>query len=76
MPMIRLLHLFIVALMAQALLAQGTAGGAEMPFDKAHIADATALKAALIAIKKGDALAEKGGMDQPAAMAAIKRPPT
>lgn len=72
MPMIRLLHLFIVALMAQALLAQGTAGGAEMPFDKAHIADATALKAALIAIKKGDALAEKGGMDQPAAMAAYQ----
>lgn len=43
---------------------------ANVPFDKEHIADAGKLKTALAAVKKGDALALRGGVDFPAAMAA------
>lgn len=41
----------------------------DIPFDKEHLSDGAALKQALAAIKKGDALAMKGGLDHAAAMA-------
>lgn len=49
--------------------AQPFAAGSNVPFDKAHVPDASQLRQALAAIKKGDALAMKGGLDQEEAMA-------
>lgn len=63
----RLLITTIAAALAVSGIAQQSPGGANIPFDKAHIADAAQLKLALAAIKKGDALAQKGGLDQQAA---------
>lgn len=47
-------------------------GGGDVPFDKTHIPDGALLKKALAAIKKGDALADKGGVDLPEAMASYE----
>ncbi len=46
--------------------------GGDVPFDKAHIADGAQLKRALAAIKKGDVLADKAGLDLPMAMASYE----
>ena len=61
--------IFLTAMLAAAIgiKAQSTAN---VPFDKEHISDAGKLKTALAAVKKGDALAVRGGVDFPAAMAA------
>lgn len=59
--------LFVVAVRAQS-----GGSGIDVPFDKEHIADAARLRTALSAIKKADALAQKGGVDQAAAMAAYQ----
>ncbi|MBK7288131.1 MAG: tetratricopeptide repeat protein [Flavobacteriales bacterium] len=56
--------------MAGCVVAQSTGG--DVPFDRAHIADGTLLKKALAAIKKGDALADKGGLDLPQAVASYE----
>ena len=50
-------------------VAQPVAGGANVPFDKVHFPDGAVLKQALSAIKKGDDLANKGGLDQDEATA-------
>ncbi|MEO5585512.1 MAG: hypothetical protein ABIQ75_08665, partial [Flavobacteriales bacterium] len=55
---------------AGLILAQSTGG--DIPFDKEHIHDGAQLKKALAAIKKGDALAYKGGVDLPEAMASYE----
>ncbi len=60
----RLLITSTSAVLAFGVAAQQAPNGANIPFDKEHIADAAQLKLALAAIKKGDALAQKGGMDQ------------
>ncbi len=56
--------------LAGCVVAQSTGG--DVPFDRAHIADGTLLKKALAAIKKGDALADKGGLDLPQAVASYE----
>jgi outer membrane protein OmpA-like peptidoglycan-associated protein len=64
---------FLIAMAANftmAVAARAQGGGPNVPFDKAHIPDAAQLKMALAAIKKGDALAPKGGLDQDAATSA------
>lgn len=50
-------------------VAQPSESVVNVPFDKEHIPDGAALKQALAAIKKGDALAMKGGLDHVEAMA-------
>lgn len=55
---------------AGLIVAQSTGG--DVPFDKDHIPDGAQLKKALAAIKKGDALADKGGLDLPEAMASYE----
>ena len=69
--MVRHLLFCFLALIAQFVVAQAPTV-ANTPFDKEHITDATVLKRALAAIKKGDAFAENGGLDQPASMAAYQ----
>lgn len=66
----RILLATCFATAAVGTIAQPANGGSNTPFDKAHIADPGLLKQALSAIKKGDALAEKGGLDQKAAIEA------
>lgn len=46
--------------------------GGDVPFDKEHIHDGARLKTALAAIRKGDALAIRGGLDLPRAMASYE----
>lgn len=60
-------------LVAAGAHAQGGGAAGDVPFDKEHIPDASMLKAALAAIKKGDALAMKGGLDFNAAMEAYQQ---
>ncbi len=50
-------------------LAQANGPAVNVPFDKAHFSDASVLKQAVAAMKKANALAEKGGLDQAEAMA-------
>lgn len=56
--------------MVSGLSAQEPLRATDVPFDEVHVTDATALKQALAAIKRGDHLASKDGNDQPAAMEA------
>lgn len=66
----RLFIWLVLALVHVGAYAQSTPSAQDVPFDKVHITDAAQLKTALAAIKKADALAMKGGVDQAAAMAA------
>lgn len=60
----------IVLLLAVIVVQAQPGGQANVPFDRTGVADAAALKMALAAMKKADALAIKGGVEHAAAMEA------
>lgn len=65
-------HRLFVWLTLALLIGAARAQSGDVPFDKEHISDAARLKTALAAIKKADGLAQKGGVDYAAAMAAYE----
>ncbi|HRO38507.1 MAG TPA: OmpA family protein [Flavobacteriales bacterium] len=62
----------LLSILLLTAVAVGAQTPVNVPFDKVHITDGQRLKTALAAMKKGDDLAAKGGVDNPAAMTAYE----